>query len=122
MSSYAQFPAVPFVITVGTEQMNVTAIATTTWTVTRGYNSTAAATHSNGVLVSYSLAGIRCASVSGITPTYTGHTAGTVRAWESRIGGRCDMNLAESMSAERTGPPPPSSWCAAAPAGSAAGL
>lgn len=55
-------PATPFVIKVDSEQMNVTARTNQTgqcvaptycYTVTRGYNGTTAATHSNGAAVTY---------------------------------------------------------------------
>lgn len=42
---------VPFVISIDNEQMLVTSIASNTLTVTRGYNSTTAAAHSNGATV-----------------------------------------------------------------------
>lgn len=51
VTSAAAFGTVPYVIQVDTEQMLVTSVATNTLTVTRGYNSTTAATHSNGATV-----------------------------------------------------------------------
>lgn len=59
VTAIASFPTttIPpgFVIVVGTEQMLVTAVGspTTTWTVTRGYNGSTAATHTAGDAVSY---------------------------------------------------------------------
>ena len=41
----------PFVIQIGSEEMNVTAVSGTIWTVTRGYGSTTPATHSVGAIV-----------------------------------------------------------------------
>jgi len=54
VSLATSFPAVPFVIQVDSEQMNVTAesgAGNKTWTVTRGYNSTTAATHATAAPV-----------------------------------------------------------------------
>lgn len=54
VSASTTFPSVPFVILIGSEQMNVTAesgAGNKTWTVTRGYNGTTAATHLNGTAV-----------------------------------------------------------------------
>ncbi len=52
VNSATGFPAVPFVVTIGTEQINVTATAGVVWTITRGANGTTAAAHSNGDVVS----------------------------------------------------------------------
>jgi hypothetical protein len=53
VSSATGFPATPFVIQVNYEQMNVTAVVGTTFTVTRGYNNTTAEAHSVGSPVLY---------------------------------------------------------------------
>lgn len=45
----------PYVILVDTEQMLVTSVATNTLTVTRGYNGTTAASHSNGATVNLTI-------------------------------------------------------------------
>lgn len=49
------FPEAPFVVLIGTEQINVTATSDDglTWTVTRGHNSTTPASHSDGAAVSF---------------------------------------------------------------------
>jgi prepilin-type N-terminal cleavage/methylation domain-containing protein len=71
-------PAVPFVILIGTEQMNVTARDTTSggcsstipcYTVARGYNGTTAVSHSNGSAVSYQIPG--CPSTCSFNVTET---------------------------------------------------
>ncbi len=51
VTAAANLGTVPFVISVDNEQMLVTSIASNTLTVTRGYNSTTAATHTNGATV-----------------------------------------------------------------------
>lgn len=51
VTSEAGFPSVPFIIAIDTEVMLVTNVATTTWTVTRGYESSTAATHLNGATI-----------------------------------------------------------------------
>lgn len=46
------FPTtVPFTILIDSEQIRVTAVSSTTFTVTRGYNSTTAASHASGAVV-----------------------------------------------------------------------
>lgn len=51
VDSASGFPAAPFVIQVNYEQMNVTAVAGTTFTVTRGYNDTVAEAQANTSIV-----------------------------------------------------------------------
>jgi len=51
VTSETSFPAVDFIISIDTEVMLVTNVATTTWTVTRGYEGSTAATHLNGAAV-----------------------------------------------------------------------
>lgn len=51
VASSVTFPAVPFIASIDTEAMLVTVVAGTTWTVTRGYEGSTAATHSNGASV-----------------------------------------------------------------------
>lgn len=53
VTSTASFPAAPFTIWVGTEQMNVTAKAATTFTVTRAYGATLASEHADMTVVRY---------------------------------------------------------------------
>jgi hypothetical protein len=49
----ANLPTLPFVITLGTEQVQVTAVnnTTNTWTIVRGFNNTVAAPHAAGTSV-----------------------------------------------------------------------
>jgi hypothetical protein len=51
VASSSGFPATPFMCIVGTEQMKVTTVASLTWTITRGYNGSSAASHNDGVAV-----------------------------------------------------------------------
>jgi hypothetical protein len=51
------FPAVPFVVSIDSEQVLVTNIVGTTWTISRGYNGTAPAAHTGGAYVVYVLGG-----------------------------------------------------------------
>jgi len=51
VTSETSFPAVDFIISIDTEVMLVTNVATTTWTVTRGYEGSTAATHLNGATI-----------------------------------------------------------------------
>ncbi|HNW85246.1 MAG TPA: discoidin domain-containing protein, partial [Candidatus Cryosericum sp.] len=51
VTSSASFPAAPFIIGIDTECLLVTNVSGTTWTVTRGYESSTAATHDNGTSI-----------------------------------------------------------------------
>ena len=51
VTSSASFPSAPFIIGIDTECLLVTNVSGTTWTVTRGYESSTAATHSNGASI-----------------------------------------------------------------------
>ena len=51
VTSSASFPSAPFIIAIDTEAMLVTNVSGTTWTVTRGYESSTAATHLNGASI-----------------------------------------------------------------------
>ncbi len=55
LDSTAAFPSAPFVILIGTEQLNVTDVDDdgVTLTVTRGYNSTSAASHADNAVVTF---------------------------------------------------------------------
>jgi len=55
VSSSAGFPNVDFIIAIDTEVMLVTNVSGTTWTVTRGYESSTAATHLNGATVYHNI-------------------------------------------------------------------
>lgn len=52
-ANYGSMPATPFTIYVDDEEMTVTAVGGTTWTVTRGVNGTTAAAHLDKALVVY---------------------------------------------------------------------
>lgn len=47
VTSSSGFPATPFVAQIGTEDLKVTTVSGTTWTVTRAFDGTSAASHSN---------------------------------------------------------------------------
>ncbi len=66
VSSSSSFPAVPFVAQIGAEQVQVTAVNTSTnqWTIVRGFNGTTAVAHPNGSTI----------FVLGTTLTVTGST------------------------------------------------
>lgn len=53
VTSSTGFPATPFIALIGTEEIKVTNVSGTTWTVARGYGqpATTAASHSNGDMV-----------------------------------------------------------------------
>jgi len=51
VTSETSFPAVDFIISIDTECLLVTNVSTTTWTVTRGYEGSTAATHLNGATI-----------------------------------------------------------------------
>jgi hypothetical protein len=55
VASEASFPAVQFIISIDTEAMLVTTVDTVTWTVTRGYEGSTAATHLNGAAIYHDL-------------------------------------------------------------------
>jgi hypothetical protein len=67
VASDAGFPTTaPFTVTIGTEDLTVTAVSGTTWTVTRGANGTTAAAQAAGATVSL-------VDTVDNTPTYTDH-------------------------------------------------
>ena len=51
VASSTDFPAAPFDVMIGTEQIQVTAVNGDQWTITRGYNGTPESAHSNGVTI-----------------------------------------------------------------------
>ena len=51
VASSTGFPATPFIVSIDTECLLVTNVSGTTWTVTRGYEGSTAATHLNGAAV-----------------------------------------------------------------------
>jgi hypothetical protein len=49
VASSTGFPATPFLISIGTEDIKVTTVASLTWTIVRAYNGTTGAIHNDGV-------------------------------------------------------------------------
>src|SRR3954471_18219366 len=75
VTSATPFPSsAQYRITIDTEIMTVTGGAgTTTWTVTRGAESTTAASHSNGAAVSHTLTSGSLGTFASLaSPTFTG--------------------------------------------------
>lgn len=48
VASSSGFPATPFLVQIGSEDLKVTNVSSLTWTVVRGYNGTTAASHNDG--------------------------------------------------------------------------
>jgi len=73
VTSSASFPAVDFIISIGTEAMLVTNVTGVTWTVTRGYESSTAATHLNGAAIYHDWSAAEADGVAPkASPTFTG--------------------------------------------------
>lgn len=51
VTSETSFPSAPFIISIDTECFLVSVVSGTTWTVTRGYEGSTAATHLNGAAI-----------------------------------------------------------------------
>jgi hypothetical protein len=51
VASSTGFPSTPFLVLIGSEDLKVTNVSGTTWTVTRGYNGTSAASISDGATI-----------------------------------------------------------------------
>ena len=76
VSSSATFPAAPFIASIDTEAMLVTNVVTTSWTVTRGYEGSTAATHLNGATVYHDISAAEVdARVVGPASSVAGHLA-----------------------------------------------
>ena len=76
VTSSASFPSAPFIIGIDTECLLVTNVSGTTWTVTRGYESSTAATHLNGAAVYHDWsAGEANSAVLGPSSATDGHLA-----------------------------------------------
>ena len=84
VSSSAGFPNVDFIIAIDTEVMLVTNVSGTTWTVTRGYESSTAATHLNGATVYHNISAGEADSIALkaplASPTFTGTPAAPTAA------------------------------------------
>ena len=104
-ASHAAEPAVPFVVKVDNEQMNVVAVSGTgpyTYTVTRGFNGTTAAPHAQNAAVTYPTAKSGCTTDPGVcTIQMQGDvtlTANYVKQWQvtSKVNGiRCDDSFSQ---------------------------
>jgi len=64
VTSETSFPAAPFIISIDTECLLVTVVSGTTWTVTRGYESSTAATHSNGASIYHDISAAEADSIA----------------------------------------------------------
>lgn len=99
-------PAPNFRIRVDDELMLVTAVAGTTWTVTRGIEGTAAASHASGAVVVHVLtAGALAALLAalGVNPTFTGDL--TLSSVGARIRGDFSNATAINMVAFQSSVP-----------------
>ena len=79
VTSETSFPSAPFIISIDTECLLVTNVSGTTWTVTRGYESSTAATHSNGASIYHDISAAEADSialkVAGPSSATDGHLA-----------------------------------------------
>ena len=67
----SSFPATDFIISIDTEAMLVTNVSGTTWTVTRGYEGSTAATHANGATIYHDVSAGEVDSMAvGFIPVY----------------------------------------------------
>lgn len=106
VTSASGFPLAPasnsansgyFRITIDTEDMLVTAgNGTTTWTVTRGYNGTTAATHANAATVTGYVATVPQVDVNGRLLTTSTPTTSATAAITSVAGSATDVTLLAS--------------------------
>ena len=64
VTSETSFPAAPFIISIDTECLLVTVVNGTTWTVTRGYESSTAATHTNGTAIYHDISAAEADSIA----------------------------------------------------------
>src|SRR5664280_536796 len=67
VTSETSFPSVTFIISIDTEAMLVTTVSTTTWTVTRGYEGSTAATHLNGAAILHDISAAEADKISAIS-------------------------------------------------------
>jgi hypothetical protein len=90
-----------FVIQVDDEQMLVTAASGTTWTVTRGYNNTTAATHTAGAVVSLTdaTAGVQATSEPNSQAVASNANGDYVTVWSSAPGQDLTFVLSSPISA-----------------------
>jgi hypothetical protein len=64
VTSEASFPAAPFICSIDTEAFLVTVVSGTTWTVTRGYEGSTAATHLNGAAIYHDISAAEADSIA----------------------------------------------------------
>jgi len=65
VASSTGFPAVPFICAIDTECFLVSNVAGTTWTVTRGYEGSTAATHLNGASIFHGISAAEADAIAG---------------------------------------------------------
>ena len=78
VTSSASFPSAPFIIGIDTECMLVTNVIGTTWTVIRGYESSTAATHTNGTAVYHDISAAEADSIDAKLPKSGGTMTGAI--------------------------------------------
>lgn len=67
VTSETSFPSAPFIISIDTECFLVSVVSGTTWTVTRGYEGSTAATHLNGAAIFHDISAAEADVISSIT-------------------------------------------------------
>ena len=67
VTSETSFPSAPFIISIDTECLLVSVVSGTTWTVTRGYEGSTAATHTNGTAIYHDISAAEADVISSIT-------------------------------------------------------
>lgn len=60
----SSFPSAPFIVSIDTECLLVTNVSGTTWTVTRGYEGSTAATHTNGASIFHDISAAEADSIA----------------------------------------------------------
>ena len=65
VTSETSFPAAPFIISIDTECFLVETVSGTTWTVTRGYEGSTAATHTNGTAIYHDISAAEADAIAG---------------------------------------------------------
>src|SRR5664280_1518036 len=64
VTSETSFPSTPFIASIDTEALLVGTVAGTTWTVTRGYEGSTAATHLNGATIYHDISAAEADSIA----------------------------------------------------------
>lgn len=78
VTSETSFPAVQFIISIDTEAMLVTNVSTVTWTVTRGYEGSMAATHTNGTAIYHDISAAEADAIAAKLPLAGGTMSGPI--------------------------------------------